>query len=83
MHRDEQNIARAKDKIAQNLIALNSLATARQNAYFLQLFMQTKSDEIVDIFSTGPRPSTDINTLKNTLKKIYPTYAGKWNKIKK
>ena len=43
--------------------------------------MDTKSDEIIDIFSDGPR-SNDAMKLKETLLRIYPTYNEKWEKIK-
>jgi hypothetical protein len=42
--------------------------------------MDTKSDEIVDIFSDGPR--FDTFKLKEDLIRISPLNAEKWNEIK-
>lgn len=76
----QTNKKQAKNTIADALLKLNNLYNFRSNAYLLRVFMDTKADEIVDIFSDGPR----INgaNLKETLLKIYPTYSDKWEKIK-
>jgi len=42
--------------------------------------MDTKSDEIIDVFSDGPRINS--TNLKELLLKIYPTFSTKWEKIK-
>lgn len=69
-----------KTNISDAVVSLNNIYNVRPNAFLLRVFMDTKSDEIVDIFSDGPR----INAvkLKETLLKIYPTYSDKWDKIK-
>ena len=71
---------KGKTSISDAVISLNKIYSVRPNAFLLRVFMDTKSDEIVDIFSGGPR----INAvkLKETLLKIYPTYSDKWDKIK-
>ena len=42
--------------------------------------MDTKSDEIVDIFSDGPRIET--SELREVLSKIFPSFDPKWKEIK-
>ncbi|MET2984338.1 type IX secretion system protein PorD [Aureibaculum conchae] len=71
---------KAKTNISDAVLTLNTIYNTRPNAFLLRVFMDTKSDEIADIFSGGPR----INAvkLKETLLKIYPTYSDKWDKIK-
>ncbi|WP_117884894.1 type IX secretion system protein PorD [Aureibaculum luteum] len=70
----------AKSNISEAVLLLNNIYNTRPNAFLLRVFMDTKSDEIVDVFSDGPR----INAvkLKETLLKIYPSYNEKWDKIK-
>jgi len=70
----------AKNNISDAIIKLNNIYNTRPNAFLLRVFMDTKSDEIVDIFSDGPR--TNAVNLKETLLKIYPIYNEKWEKIK-
>ena len=59
---------------------MENIYNRRANAFLLRIFMDTKSDEIVDIFSGGPR--TNNSKLKETLLKIYPSYTTRWEKIK-
>ncbi|RPD99869.1 DUF4835 family protein [Aureibaculum marinum] len=75
-----ENKTEAKTIISKAILNLNAIYNTRPNAFLLRVFMDTKSDEIIDIFSAGPR----INAveLKETLLKIYPTYSDKWDKIK-
>lgn len=70
----------AKKNISEAVLKLKNIYNTRPNAFLLRVFMDTKSDEILDIFSDGPR----INAvkLKETLLKIYPTYSDKWEEIK-
>ena len=77
MSEDAKN---AKKNMAETLLKLRNIYNRRANAFLLRVFMDTKSDEIVDIFSDGPR--TNIGSLKETLLKIYPTFNTKWEKIK-
>ncbi|HHC80365.1 MAG TPA: DUF4835 family protein [Flavobacteriia bacterium] len=75
-----ENKKEAKKNIAAALMKLQNIYNRRANAYLLRVFIDAKSDEIVDIFSDGPR----INTanLKEMLLKVYPTFNAKWEKIK-
>ena len=74
------NKKESKKVIASAVKKMQNLYNRRINASLLRLFMDTKSDEIVDIFSGGPR--TNNGALKEMLLKIYPSYGTKWEKIK-
>ncbi|MDY7395480.1 DUF4835 family protein [Aureibaculum sp. 2210JD6-5] len=71
---------KAKTNISNAVLTLKNIYNTRPNAFLLRVFMDTKVDEIVDIFSDGPRINA-VN-LKETLLKIYPTYSDRWDKIK-
>ena len=70
----------SKKVIAEAILKMQNIYNRRANAYLLRVFMDTKSDEIVDIFSDGPR--TNNTKLKEALLRIYPSYNAKWEKIK-
>lgn len=70
----------AKKAIVAAVLDMREVYNRRVNAFLLRVFMDTKSDEIIDIFSDGPKTNT-VN-LKETLLKIYPSYTNKWEKIK-
>lgn len=70
----------AKENIAEAIGVLKGLYDARPNAFLLRVFMDSKSDEIVEIFSDGPR--YDAFELKEDLIRISPLNAEKWNSIK-
>ena len=74
------NKKESKKVISDAVKMMQNLYNRRINASLLRLFMDTKSDEIVDIFSGGPR--TNNGKLKEMLLKIYPSYGTKWDKIK-
>ena len=70
----------AKKNIATALMKLKNIYNRRTNAFLLRVFMDAKADEIVDIFSDGPRVNT--TSLKEMLLRVYPTFNTKWEKIK-
>lgn len=70
----------AKQNITKSIETLKAIYNTRPNAFLLRVFMDSKADEIVDIFSDGPRYETF--TLKEDLLKISPINASKWNEIK-
>jgi len=74
------NKKEAKNSLTKSILKMQNIYNRRANAFLLRVFMDTKSDEIVDIFSGGPR--TNNASLKETLLKIYPSYTTKWEKIK-
>lgn len=69
-----------KENIAQSIIDLQKLYNDRPNTFLIRVFMDTKSDEIVDIFSDGPRIET--TELREVLSKIFPSFNPKWKEIK-
>jgi hypothetical protein len=69
----------AKQSIYEAVTTLKSIYDARPNAFLLRIFMDSKADEVVDVFSDGPR--FDTNKLKDDLLKISPINASKWNDI--
>lgn len=70
----------AKEQISKAIIALKNIYNNSMSTYIFRVFMDAKSDEIVQIFSDGPQ--TDTRGLVEILNKISPTNAGKWAKIK-
>lgn len=69
----------AKKNIAEAILNLSSIHNNRPNAFLLRVFMDSKADEIVDIFGDGPY--FDTFKLKEDLLKISPINASKWNSI--
>lgn len=70
----------AKENIGESIFMLKSIFDSRPNAFLLRVFMDSKADEIVNVFSEGPR--YDTFKLKENLLKISPINAAKWNEIK-
>jgi hypothetical protein len=70
----------SKIKIANTLNLLALMNNRRPNSFLVQTFFDTKSDEILSIFSGGPQ--VDITQTVETLNKIAPFYAAKWQGIK-
>ncbi len=71
---------KAKEKIASAVRSLKTIYDIRPNAFLLRVFMDSKADEIVQLFSDGPRYET--SELKEDLLKISPINAAKWNKLR-
>ena len=74
------NSTEAKESILNSIVGFDILYNDRPNNFLIRIFMDTKSDEIVDLFSDGPK--IDTSKLKEVLSKIYPSYDEKWSKIK-
>lgn len=70
----------AKETISQSIIELEKIFDDRPNTFLIRVFMDTKGDEIVDIFSDGPRIET--TQLRQVLSKIFPSFDPKWKEIK-
>lgn len=75
-----ENPKAAKEAITQSLEAFNALYNRRPNALLIQTFFDAKADEIVDLFSDGPKVGFD-QTL-TTLNKVAPFFGPKWKRIK-
>lgn len=74
--KDKKN---AKASIASAISELKIIYNNRPNAFLLRVFMDSKADEIVNIFSDGPY--FDKSSLKEDLLKMSPLNASKWNKM--
>lgn len=74
------NSREAKESILKSIVGFQSLFNERPNTFLIRVFMDTKSDEIVDIFSDGPR--IDTSQLREVLSNIYPSFDEKWKEIK-
>ncbi|MCK0132463.1 DUF4835 family protein [Flavobacteriaceae bacterium F08102] len=74
------DIRESKKQIAKALNRLQNVYNRRANAYLLRVFIDAKGDELVEIFSDGPRINEDVK-LKEMLLKMYPTFREKWDKI--
>ena len=59
---------------------LKSLSESRPSSLVVQLFFDTKSDEVVQIFSGGP--SFETSQLREDLNRIAPFFTDKWTEIR-
>lgn len=70
----------AKENIKASIEKLAELHKIRPNAFLTRVFFDAKADEIVSIFSGGPKiPITD---LIDNLNRISPLNSSKWAQIK-
>ena len=74
------NPKQGKETIASALNEFGAMNNRRPNSFLLRTFFDAKADEIEQIFSDGP--SVNIASVKETLLKVAPTYASKWQNIK-
>ena len=73
------NNSTGKQVIAGSMRLFESLIQRRPNAFLIQTFFDAKSEEILNIFSDGPK--VDVVALKETLNRVAPFYSGTWNEI--
>ena len=69
-----------KQTISKSISDLKSLSESRPNSLVVKLFFDTKSDEIVQIFSGGP--SFETSQLREDLNRIAPFFSAKWAEIR-
>lgn len=69
-----------KQTISKSISDLKSLSESRPNSLVVQLFFDTKSDEVVQIFSGGP--SFDTSQLREDLNRVAPFFSAKWAEIR-
>ena len=74
------NTRDAKEVMSKSIQDLQKLYNDRPNTFLIRVFFDTKGDEIVDIFSDGPR--IDTSQLREVLSRIYSSYEEKWKEIK-
>ena len=75
-----QDLKASKEKVKESLIDVAKLNASRPNAFLTRVFFDTKSDEIVSVFSGGP--SITISDLVDNLNKISPLNSSKWMLMK-
>ena len=59
---------------------LETLHRTRPNSLWMRLFIDAKSDEIIQIFTGGPR--LDIAKMADNLKSYSPSNSTSWNKLR-
>lgn len=75
-----KDLKSAKEKIKDAIIKLAELHKVRPNAFLTRVFFDAKSDEIVSIFTGGPK--IPIVDLVDTLNRVSPLNSAKWTQIK-
>ena len=75
-----QDLKAAKEKIKLSLLNIGKLNSVKPNAFLTRVFFDSKSDEIVSIFSGGP--NIPIADLVESLNKTSPLNSSKWVNIK-
>lgn len=68
-----------KESVAKSIMMLDQMNRRRPNSYILRVFFDTKADEILDLFSGGPK--VPVTNLISTLTKIAPNHSDKWRNI--
>lgn len=78
-----QDQTQSKKIIFDALMQLKTYENSFQQNYFFNLFMDTKADEIFNIFNSGNNGSVNIGALKQQMIIFSPKNAeSKWNKWK-
>ena len=72
----------AKKAIADALTLLKTYESNFQMNYAINLFTDTKSDEIFNIFDSGTAPAVNMSDLKQLMLIFAPKKSDKWNKWK-
>ena len=69
-----------KEALMEAIQLLDPRYQRRPNAFLLQVFFDAKVEEIVNLFSEGPK--VDFKTTETVLKKIAPFFGSRWKQIK-
>lgn len=78
-----QDQTAAKKVIFDALMQLKTYENSFQQGYFFNLFMDSKSDEIFNVFNSGNNGGIILNDLKQTMMILSPKNTeNKWNKWK-
>ncbi|GAA5092519.1 DUF4835 family protein [Chryseobacterium ginsengisoli] len=78
-----QDQAAAKKVIFDALMQLKQYENSFQQAYFFNLFMDSKADEIYNIFNSGTNAGIVLGDLKNEMMILSPKNTdARWNKWK-
>lgn len=73
------NPKEGKENIKKALKTLTEVASVRPNAYLTRVFFDAKSDEILSIFTDGPK--VDVTQVIESLNRLSPTNSSKWSQI--
>ncbi len=73
------NLKEGKEGIRKALKTLREVSNVRPNAYLTRVFFDAKSDEILNIFTDGPK--VDITEVVDNLNRLSPTNSSKWSQI--
>lgn len=74
------DIKKGKEGVIVGINALAEIQKTRPNALLTRTFFDAKTDEIVSVFSGGPR--VNVVPLIETLNRISPLNSQQWSKIK-
>jgi hypothetical protein len=74
------DVKKGKEGVIVGINALAEIQKTRPNALLTRTFFDAKTDEIVSIFSGGPR--VNIVPLLETLNRISPLNSQQWSRIK-
>lgn len=75
-----ENVLQGKEGVSKAIQILDEIQRTRPNSLITRTFFDIKADEIVSIFSGGPK--MDVSKLVETLNRISPLNSQKWNKIR-
>lgn len=74
-----ENDKNGKEAIASVFDDLSVMNNRRPNSFLMRVFFDAKANEILDIFSDGPK--VNVTQIKDILNRIAPTHAAKWRDI--
>ena len=74
------DLLKGKENVMLAISTLSEIHNVRPNSFVMRTFFDAKTDEIVSIFSGGPR--VDVVKLSETLNRISPLNSVKWNRIR-
>lgn len=75
-----ENVAKGKEGVAKSIETLAEIQKVRPNSLLVRTFFDAKVDEIVSVFSGGPK--INVAQVVETLNKISPLNSQKWGKIR-
>nr|WP_193316085.1 DUF4835 family protein [Flavicella marina] len=70
----------AKVEIKEQLMTFGDLYKRSQNSFLFRIFFDAKSDEVVEVFKSGPKLET--KDLRDLLSRVSATNNSKWKKMK-
>ena len=74
------DLQKGKENIMLAITTLSDIHKVRPNSFVMRTFFDAKTDEVVSIFSGGPK--VDVVKLSETLNRISPLNSVNWNKIR-